>query len=54
MPGHMGSRRVTKQNLAVVQVRPELNVILVKGAVPGANGSMVVVRKALKKKAVKA
>lgn len=54
MPGHMGLRRVTKQNLAVVQVRPELNVILVKGAVPGANGSMVVVRKALKKKAVKA
>lgn len=54
MPGHMGARRVTKQNLAVVQVRPEQNVILVKGCIPGPNGGMVIVRKAIKKKAVKA
>lgn len=53
MPGHMGARRVTTQNLAVVQVRPEQNLILVRGAVPGPNGGMVIVRKAIKK-AVKA
>ena len=53
MPGHMGARRITTQNLAVVQVRPEQNLILVRGAVPGPNGGMVIVRKAIKK-AVKA
>jgi large subunit ribosomal protein L3 len=50
MPGHMGSRRVTTQNLKVVQVRPEENLILVKGSVPGANGGIVVIKEALKKK----
>jgi large subunit ribosomal protein L3 len=49
MPGHMGDDRVTVQNLRIVQVRPEENVILVCGAVPGANGSYVVVRPAKKK-----
>jgi len=49
MPGHMGDERVTVQNLRIVQVRPEDNVILVGGAVPGANGSYVVVRPAKKK-----
>lgn len=49
MPGHLGDDRVTVQNLRVVQVRPEDNVILVCGAVPGANGSYVVVRPAKKK-----
>ena len=49
MPGHMGDERVTVQNLRIVQVRPEENVILVCGAVPGANGSYVVVRPAKKK-----
>jgi large subunit ribosomal protein L3 len=53
MPGRMGARRVTTQNLAVVQVRPEQNLILVRGAVPGPNGGLVIVRKAIKK-AVKA
>lgn len=53
MAGHMGAERVTTQNLAVVQVRPEQNVILVRGAVPGPNGGLVLVRKAIKK-AVKA
>jgi large subunit ribosomal protein L3 len=52
MPGHLGDDRVTVQNLRVVQVRPEDNVILVCGAVPGANGSYVVVRPAKKKPAV--
>lgn len=54
MSGHMGARRTTTQNLKIVQVRPEDNVILVRGAVPGPNGGYVIVRKALKKKAVKA
>ncbi len=49
MPGHLGDERVTVQNLRVVQVRGEENVILVSGAVPGANGSYVVVRPAKKK-----
>ena len=50
MPGHMGSRRVTTQNLKVIQVRPEENLILVKGSVPGANGGIVTIKEALKKK----
>lgn len=48
MPGHMGDERVTVQNLRVVQVREEENVILVAGAVPGANGGYVVIRPAIK------
>ena len=51
MPGHMGDERVTIQNLRIVQVRPEENIILVCGAVPGSNGSYVVVRPAKKKSA---
>ena len=35
MPGHMGNARVTRKNLEVVDVRPEDNLLLVKGAVPG-------------------
>jgi large subunit ribosomal protein L3 len=49
MPGHLGDDRVTVQNLRIIQVRAEDNVILVGGAVPGANGSYVVVRPAKKK-----
>jgi large subunit ribosomal protein L3 len=49
MPGHLGDDRVTVQNLRVVQVRSDDNVLLVSGAVPGANGSYVVVRPAKKK-----
>jgi large subunit ribosomal protein L3 len=50
MPGHMGDERCTVQNLRVVQVREEDGCILVSGAVPGANGSYVVVRPAKKAK----
>ena len=50
MPGQMGSKRVTTQNLKIMQVRPEENLILVKGSVPGANGGIVVIKEALKKK----
>lgn len=49
MPGHLGDDRVTIQNLRIVQVRPDENVILVSGAVPGSNGSYVVLRPAKKK-----
>ena len=48
MPGHLGDERVTVQNLKVVQVRPEEGVILISGAVPGANGGYVIVRPAIK------
>src|SRR5438132_11187242 len=49
MPGHLGDDRVTVQNLRIVQVRPDDNVILGRGAVPGSNGSFVVVRPSKKK-----
>lgn len=48
MPGHMGSERRTVQNLRVVKVLPEQNILLVKGAIPGANGDDVIVRSAIK------
>ena len=50
MPGHMGSKRVTTQNLKVMQVRADENLILIKGSIPGANGGIVTVKEALKKK----
>ena len=49
LPGHDGHRRVTVQNLRVVQVLTEDNLVLVRGAVAGPQGSVVVVNKALKK-----
>src|SRR6266480_6554852 len=48
MPGHLGDERVTIQNLQVMQVRESEKIILISGAVPGANGSYVVVRPAVK------
>jgi large subunit ribosomal protein L3 len=48
MPGHMGQVRRTTQNLQVVAVLPEEHVLLIKGAVPGANGDYVVIREAKK------
>jgi len=51
MPGHMGDERVTVQNLRVIQVREDDGVILVSGAVPGANGTNVIARPAKKKPA---
>jgi large subunit ribosomal protein L3 len=45
MAGHMGNRRVTARKLKVVQADPERNLLLVKGAVPGANGGLVVIEK---------
>lgn len=48
MPGHQGTVRRTVQNLTVVKVIAEKNLLLVKGAVPGANGDDVIVRTAIK------
>src|SRR5947209_8460873 len=48
MPGHLGDERVTVQDLRVMQVRESEKVILISGAVPGCNGSYVVVRPAVK------
>jgi len=45
MAGHMGNRRVTARKLKVVQTDPERNLLLVKGAVPGANGGLLLVEK---------
>ncbi len=49
MPGHMGSEQVTVQNLCIVKVDAENNLIAIKGAVPGPNGGLVVVKSAVKK-----
>ena len=48
MPGHMGRDARTVQNLRVVKIIAEQNLILVKGAIPGANGDDVIVRSAIK------
>jgi len=44
-PGHMGARKVTVRGLTVVRVDGERNLLLVKGAVPGANGGLVTISK---------
>jgi large subunit ribosomal protein L3 len=48
MAGHMGHRRVTMLNLEVVSADPERNLLLVRGAVPGPRGGLVMVRSAVK------
>jgi len=45
MAGHMGNRRVTAHKLKVVQIDPERNLLLVRGAVPGANGGLLLIEK---------
>lgn len=50
MPGRMGRDRVTVQNLRVMKVEPERNLLLVKGAVPGARESYLIIKEALKKR----
>ncbi len=49
MGGHYGDERVTVLNLKVVGVQPDRNILLVRGAVPGAKNSLVFVRRAVKK-----
>ncbi|MDR1939933.1 MAG: 50S ribosomal protein L3 [Clostridiales bacterium] len=48
MPGQYGNERVTVQNLSVAKIDSERNLILVKGAVPGAKGSLVFIRDSVK------
>ncbi|MFA5515102.1 MAG: 50S ribosomal protein L3 [Desulfuromonadales bacterium] len=50
MAGQMGNAQVTTQNLQIVDVRPDENIILVKGAVPGPKNGLVVIRQAVKAK----
>lgn len=48
LPGQMGNKQVTTQGLSVAQVDAEKNLLLIKGAVPGSKGSVVVVKKSVK------
>ena len=48
MPGHMGSVKVTTQNLEVVRVDAENNLLLIKGAVPGAKKALITVKETTK------
>lgn len=50
MPGHMGDKKRTTQNLQVVKVLEDKNILLIKGSLPGAKGQLVHVRQAVKKK----
>jgi large subunit ribosomal protein L3 len=45
MAGRMGGERVTVQNLQILKVLPENNLVLIKGSVPGAKGSIVIINK---------
>ena len=49
MPGHMGQVRRTVQNLEVVQVRPEDNILLIRGSMPGAEGDYEIIRESKKR-----
>ena len=49
MPGRMGGRRCTVQNLEIVKIIPEKNVILIKGCIPGPNKSIIQIRDCVKK-----
>lgn len=48
LPGHMGCERITVQNLEIARVDAERNLLLIKGAIPGAKGSLVMVRETVK------
>lgn len=48
MPGRFGNSRVTVQNLQIVGIRPERNLLLIKGAIPGAVNSIVIIRGSIK------
>ncbi len=48
MPGHMGHEQVTMQNLQIVSINTDLNVVLIRGSIPGPNKSFVVIKEAIK------
>jgi large subunit ribosomal protein L3 len=54
MAGHMGMDRVTTQNHSLVRIDPEKNLLLIKGALPGPNGALLFIRKAVTAKVKKA
>jgi large subunit ribosomal protein L3 len=45
MAGHLGDARVTVKNLRVLRVDPERNIVVLRGAVPGPKGGLVMIRK---------
>ena len=49
LPGQLGNKRVTTQNLKVVKIDEEENLIMLRGAVPGARGGLVMISKAVKR-----
>ncbi len=49
LPGRKGNDRVTVQNLEVIKVDPERNLMLVEGSIPGAKGSLVIIKKSVKR-----
>jgi large subunit ribosomal protein L3 len=51
MAGHMGDKQITIQNLPVLQVREQDNLLILRGSIPGSNGSYLVIRHAIKKPA---
>ena len=50
MAGHMGNAKITSRNLEVVSADPERNILLVKGTIPGARNSLVILRKQVRRK----
>jgi large subunit ribosomal protein L3 len=49
MAGHMGAKKVTVQSLKVVEVREDMNIVMIEGAVPGPRNGYLVIKKAVKK-----
>ena len=49
MAGHLGAEKVTVQNLTIAKIDAENNLIAIKGAVPGPNKGLVVIRESVKK-----
>jgi large subunit ribosomal protein L3 len=45
LPGHMGSERITVKNLEIIDVKADQNILLILGAIPGANGAMLEIKK---------
>jgi large subunit ribosomal protein L3 len=50
LPGHLGNKRVTVQNLQIFGIRPEKNLLLLKGAVPGCTNGIVLIKNSIKSK----
>ena len=50
MPGHMGAKKVTTQNLEIVRVDADKNLILVKGSMPGSKKALITLKETVKKK----